>query len=127
MLEHGVTNPAQRDDPVGVEREQADGEREHKQSVGDLLAEAAAGRPRGVDVLGVRVAGQRRELGDVRLPDGAALGREPLARLQGVEVAREEAHAAGASVSRNLVRSARRKAAAARRCPSGDGWKPSSA
>ena len=51
LLEDGVAHPAQRHDALGVERQQADGEGEHQQAVGDLLAEAARRGPVGVDVL----------------------------------------------------------------------------
>ena len=52
---------AQRDDPLGVEVDQADGVGEHQHPVRDPLAEAAPGRPLGVGVLGVGVAGERGE------------------------------------------------------------------
>ena len=65
LLEDGVAHPAQRDDALGVERQQPDGEREHEQAVRDLLAEAAAGGPLGVGVLRMRVAREGGELEDV--------------------------------------------------------------
>ena len=55
-----VVEAAQGDDALGVEREQADGVGEHEHAVRHALAEAPLRRPLGVGVLGVPVAGQRR-------------------------------------------------------------------
>ena len=81
----------------------------------------------GVDVLRMLVARERRERLRCRrspIVRSSVTKRSPTDEL--VEVAFEQAHI-GTSVIRNRVRSARRNAAAARRCPSGEGWKPSAA
>jgi hypothetical protein len=134
LLEDGVADPAQRDHPVGVQREETDSEGDHEEAVGDLLAEAGAGGPHGVDVLRVQVAGQPGELEDVRLANGASGCREAVARGELLEAAGEEAGARGrcrrghaARRMRRRCLSARRNSRAAARWPSSEGWKPSSA
>jgi hypothetical protein len=91
-LKTASPHPAQRDHTVGVERQEAHREGEHEQPVRDLLAEARAGGPLGIDVLRVRVAGEVGELEDVRLAhrSGPAVSnRSPSREL--VERALEEA------------------------------------
>ena len=79
LLEDRVAHAAQGDHPLGVERQEADGEGQHEQPVRDLLAEAGAGGPLGVDVLRMSVAGEVGELEDVRLADRPAGRLEPVA------------------------------------------------
>ena len=62
---------------------------EHQEAVRDALAEQAAGRPLGVGVLWVMVAGQLRELCDVGRGDGVAGGDEALADREVLERARK--------------------------------------
>jgi hypothetical protein len=90
LLEDDVADSAQSDDPVGIEREQADGEGEDEEPVRDLLAETAAGGPVGIDVLWVSVTGEVGELENVRLTDGAGRGGEAIAGGQLAERAAEE-------------------------------------
>src|SRR5687768_16352125 len=91
----------------------------------DAPAEAAVRRPLGVGVLWMHVAGQRREAAHVGPVDRARRGRETLADRQRVEVL-GEGHAV-TCLSRSRARTARTKAAAARRYPSCERWNPSSA
>ena len=110
--------------------------------MGDLLAETAAGRPFGLGVLRMEVAGEGGEVEDVALLDAPPAGNEAIADDESTEGASEEFEpvraglararlnrvgAAHAALSRKRFRIARRNSRAAWRWPSAEGWKPSSA